>query len=701
MMKLKRKYACKSLFSFVLATLLGQALYAGHPLFPFSTETELLEIGKKAEYNHIKQIKMFKDDKIAMCSAVKVDLGLKSPIYLTAAHCLENAKEIEIVGQESSLQPTHMLTHPNYENNPLDDIAAFWNTHEVSQSDGYSDGYKVRTKDISQTDLTHEDFIHSGFGSMRRPGYFKQAFYTCPLSYNSETKVFISNCKKLDNESSEKKAYGYLQGGDSGGALFIEDSLSSKFLVGIASSGKSNVYSSSDWRRVDESFLNYVKTVYTKSYEKDHPSLLSSIADEVLNTLTLFKKTSEKKSPLIDHTQELREQIGLGNTIELEKNPHVLLALGLREQQKDKASKKAETFYKRAGEFGLHSLCSVKFHQIQKKYDDIGLSDLISVCEQAIKFNPEPEDGGTYYLLHVIYGGRINLSTILIDFASNLDDTPDYRRKKQLAEKYLDLAVKYHSIEALRVKQSSSLEALKSLAQYGDPEAQLSLAKRYFTDSMCKDLFGPKESEYYCNALDYPRLAINDLKDPALAKLWLDNSVDAHYGDALMTKAKLLKARNQDYIGYSLVPSASDSMPIDDYVFKLYEDAAEQDNKEALLYLGDHYQSRGDIDTAARYWMKTFKAYVLLDDSADNQFRAHTVLKAISDGNMGLISSDAAKKTVLDIVTTTVEVSPRGVILAQDSFDNVDPKYLISDGREGVVSVLNNVQEKLKMLKSD
>ena len=594
----------------------------------------------------------------------------------------------------------HILTHPNYENNPIDDLAAFWNTHDVSKADGYSDGYKVHTKDISQMDLTHEDFIHSGFGNMRRPGYFKQAFYTCPISYNSETKTLISNCKKLDNEFSEKKAYGYPQGGDSGGALFIEDLFSSKTLVGIASSGKSNVYSSSNWRKIDEPFLNYVKTAYTKSYTKDHPSIFNSIVDEALNAITFFKKESEKKNSLIDHTQELREHIGLGNTIELEKNPQVLLALGLREQRKDEGSKIAEAFYKRAGEFGLHSLCSVKFRQIKNKYDEVGLSDLISVCEQAIKFNPEPEDGSTYYLLYVIYGGRINLTNIFMSFSEMLDNTPDYRRKNQLAEKYLDLAVKYHSIEALRVKQSSSLEALKSLAQYGDPEAQLSLAKRYFTDSMCKDLFGPKESEYYCNALEYPRLAINDLKDPTLAKLWLDNSVDAYYGDALVAKAKLLNAKNQDYIGYSLVPSASDSMPLDDLIFKLYEDAADQDNKEALLYVGDHYQSRGDLDMAARYWMRTFKVYVLADAPADMQYRAHTVLKAISDGNMGLISSDAARKTVLDIVTFA-EDSPRRVNLAQDYSDNIDPKYFISDGEEGVVSVLNNVQEKLKMLKSD
>ena len=92
MIKLKRKYVCKALFSFVLAILFSHILYAGHPLFPFSTETELLEMGKKAEYNNIKQIKILKDDKIAMCSSVKVDLGLESPIYLTAAHCLRNAQ---------------------------------------------------------------------------------------------------------------------------------------------------------------------------------------------------------------------------------------------------------------------------------------------------------------------------------------------------------------------------------------------------------------------------------------------------------------------------------------------------------------------------------------------------------------------------------------------------------------------------------
>ena len=73
-MKIKFKHPYKVLFSFILVTLFSNTLYAGHPLFPFSTETELLEMAKNAEYNHIKQIKILKDDKIAMCSSVKVDL---------------------------------------------------------------------------------------------------------------------------------------------------------------------------------------------------------------------------------------------------------------------------------------------------------------------------------------------------------------------------------------------------------------------------------------------------------------------------------------------------------------------------------------------------------------------------------------------------------------------------------------------------
>ena len=236
------------LFSTALTPLASQAAVA---LFPQSTDQDLINFGSNSLFHDIYRFEL---NRAASCTAVKVDLELGYPVFLTAAHCLKGVKSIDVQGLNGDLQPTHFLVHPNYEKNPLDDLAAFWNPQQKGDL-----GYALYQEALAESPT--ETFLHSGFGTMRNGKMPRQGFFTCPIHFEKDINLFTADCRK-NAETTQTR--GKTTNGDSGGGLFVQEENGRIRVVGIAQSGYSGegtAHGKTYWRRIDEDFIQTLKDV--------------------------------------------------------------------------------------------------------------------------------------------------------------------------------------------------------------------------------------------------------------------------------------------------------------------------------------------------------------------------------------------------------------------------------------------------------
>ena len=313
------------LVSTALTPLASQAAVA---LFPQSTDQDLVNFGSNSLFHDVYRFEAKREIqqavRVGSCTAVRVDLELGYPVYLTAAHCLEGVKSIDVQGINGDLQPTRFLVHPNYKTNPLDDLAAFWNPQQKGHL-----GYALYQEPLSASST--ETFLHAGFGIMRSGKMPRQAFFTCPMNFEEDINLFSADCRK-NTETTQVR--GKVTHGDSGGVLLVQKEDDSVWPAGIShsvSGGDNIAHGKTGWRRIDKDFIQALKDV----------------------ALTTQNAVSQEGG-LQDDTALAHVESAhlLGN------DPRVLLELGDQERRAGKYEE-AMAFYRQAGNNGRRCVLSL------------------------------------------------------------------------------------------------------------------------------------------------------------------------------------------------------------------------------------------------------------------------------------------------------------------------------------------------------
>jgi TPR repeat protein len=636
--------------------------YAGIALFPYSSDSDLREFGENSKFNNVYKIFMTKKSgENFSCSAVKVDINLSYPVYITAAHCLKDVINLQIDGG-TDYQPTHFVIHPLYESNPFDDLAAFWNPNDKMIS-----GYSVHTGDVEASTMSG-DYINVGFGRMRgHSSLRRQAYYTCPVNINQDLNLLEAECSKdLDLKDAAVKPVGKMTTGDRGGGLFLDNGFQIE-LLGISSfvhHELDTAYGKASWRRVDKPFLDAVRSAFKRE------SFLQT-ALSIFN----FKKTQD----LIDDTHLIKNLFTID--LNLIEDPRVLHAAGLAEEHRDKNSPLAREFFVRAGDVGLSSLCEFDVRlAVSKSKESITdkKQSLINTCLRAAKFNKK--DARASFFLYSLYNGNLNIEDIFVSIADSIRKENNYKKE---AEKWLDLAIENGSFVALRQKRSH--EATKQLALYGDDKSQYELALSYFSDEMCEIVFVERSPSFCRN---------RRTMDVEQAVLWLKHAVDADYADAQFAMAKLMEHNFSGVMGNAaLVLNIDDcDSALSKQILSLYEDAAHSGHEEASILLGDYYHKNGQEELALKYWASTFSSYHLRDSSPDQHKRVMKVFKAIGDGQWKpLITDGKAYTNVLAVLEFEGRIEDTNYnMLAYGNFDY--------DSKD-IVDTLSQVRRTMKLLK--